>query len=209
MPQPLTLNCPPSMRSHVQSVLAGEYDTPYDNPAAVVLDVGANIGSFATWATRRWPGSFIHCYEPLPENFAALKANLALLSGRVALNNWAIGDPGRRKLFLGRNNCGEGSFFDLGEQRSEWVEVEAKAPASLPKAHVLKLDTEGAEIEILSGLPEITFDIVLLEYHSEANRRAADCLLHDYALVGGHVRCLDRGVLKYAHRRLIEWPPRQ
>jgi len=195
------------MRPHVQSVLAGEYDTPYDNPAPVILDVGANVGSFAIWASRRWPGSFIHCYEPLPENFAALEANLTPLSGRVALNNWAIGDPGHRKLFLGRNNCGEASFFDLGEQSSEWVNVETRAPATLPKADVLKLDTEGGEVEILSGLPEIAFDLVLLEYHSEENRRNTDRLLRDYVLVGGRIRCLHRGVLKYVHRRLLDSRP--
>jgi len=192
------------MRPHVQSVLSGEYDVPYNNPRPVILDLGANIGSFAFWACRRWPLSFIHCYEPLPENFATLKANLAPLSHRVVLNNWAIGDPSWHKLFLGHNNCGEASFFDLGEQRPEWVQVETRAPATLPKANILKLDTEGAEIEILSGLPEIAFDVVLLEYHSEENRRSVDRLLENYILIGGHARCAHRGVLKYAHRSVVD-----
>lgn len=196
------------MRPHVQSVLSGEYDIGYDKPQPTILDVGANIGSFAIWASRRWPRSFIHCYEPLPENFAALSANLTSLAGRVALNNWAIGDPGQRKLFLGRNNCGEASFFDLGEQRPEFVTVEAKAPATLPKADILKIDTEGAEVEILSALPALDFDLVLLEYHSEENRRSTDGLLRDYVLSGGHVRSPHRGVLKYLHKRLFNSPQR-
>jgi len=204
MSQNWSFQCPPSMRPHVQSVLAGEYDIAYDNPKPVILDVGANIGSFALWASRRWPGSFIHCYEPLPENFAALEGNVAPVKSRVVLNNHAIGEPGQRKLFLGRNNCGEASFFDLGEQSRDWVNVEARAPATLPKADILKLDTEGSEVEILSGLPDLTFDLVLLEYHSEENRRTVDRLLQDYILVGGRVRGAHRGVLKYVRRPLFE-----
>ena len=192
------------MRPHVQSVFAGEYDIPYDNPNPVVLDIGANIGSFAIWASRRWPGSFIHCYEPLPENFAALEANLGHLTGRVVLNQYAVGEPGQRKLFLGRNNCGEASLFDIGEQSSEWVSVETRAPATLPKGDILKLDTEGAEVEIVSGLENLSFDIVLLEYHSEENRRIVDRLLQGYILVGGHVRGAHRGVLKYVRRALFD-----
>jgi len=207
MSHSFALQCPESMRPHVQSVLSGEYDIGYNKPAPIILDLGANIGSFAVWASRRWPRSFIHCYEPLPENFAALTANLAPLKGQVALNNWAIGAPGQRKLFLGRNNCGEASFFDLGEQRPEFVVVEAKAPTTLPKADILKLDTEGAEVEILSALPELGFDLILLEYHSEENRRSTDALLRDYVLSGGHVRCPHRGVLKYLHKRLFDPPP--
>src|SRR5215510_10920451 len=32
------------------------------------------IGSFAAWALQRWPGCHVHCYEPLPDTFALLKA---------------------------------------------------------------------------------------------------------------------------------------
>lgn len=200
------LRCPPAMHAHVQSVLAGEYDTVYPKTDPVILDIGANVGSFAYWASQRWPDSFIHCYEPLPENFALLEANLTPLAGRVALNHCAVGVPGRRKLFLGKNNCGEASFFDIGEQTNEWVYVDTRAPALLPKADILKLDTEGAEVEILSGLPALDFDIALIEYHGEDNRRRIDSLLENHVLVGGQIRGLHRGVLKYAHRRLVRSP---
>jgi hypothetical protein len=41
------------MRRHVQKVLAGEYDIPYRHKAPVILDIGANVGSFAAWALKR------------------------------------------------------------------------------------------------------------------------------------------------------------
>jgi FkbM family methyltransferase len=200
----MTLNFPPSMGPHVQKVLRGEYDLPYQHPNPVILDIGANVGSFAVWAVNRWPGCFVHCYEPLPANFELLRSNLRSLVGTsVSLNNFAIGDPARSRLFLGKNNCGEASFFDLGEQSTESVEVVTRAPDFLPKAEILKIDAEGSEVDILTKMQPINVDVVLLEYHSEQNRRRADELLADYFLIAGEVRCLNRGVLKYVHRRLF------
>jgi FkbM family methyltransferase len=200
----MNLICPASMAGSVQKVLGGEYDVPYRNSHPVILDIGANIGGFAAWAIKRWPGSFVHCFEPLPANFELLRQNLGHLEGSlVSLSNFAIGDPARSRLFLGKENCGQASFFDRGEQLSESVEVVTKAPDVLPRADILKVDTEGSEVDILGEMPQINFDVVLLEYHSERNRRRIDELLPDYLLIGGEICCLHRGVLKYVHRRLI------
>jgi FkbM family methyltransferase len=193
------------MRSHVQKVLDGEYDIPYRHSAPVILDIGANVGSFAAWALKCWPGAYVHCYEPLPDNFALLKRNLRQFEGRsVSLHNFAVGDPSLTRLYLGRNNCGEASFYDIGEQTTDTVEVETRAPDVLPKAHIVKIDTEGSEVEILSRMTSLDFDAIMLEYHSEANRRTVDALLQDFVLVGGHARHLHRGTLKFMHKRLFE-----
>lgn len=171
----------------------------------MILDIGANVGSFTAWALERWPGAHVHCYEPLPENFVLLRKNLGSLEGSsVSLNDFAIGDPKRRTLFLGRNNCGEASFYDIGEQSTETIEVETRAPDVLPKAHVVKIDTEGSEVDILSRMPSLDFEVIMLEYHSEANRRRIEELLRDFFLVGGEIRSIHRGTLKYLHRRLVE-----
>src|SRR5204863_6169236 len=100
----MQINSPPSMASHAQKVLNGEYDIPYQHPNPVVLDIGADVGSFAAWASQRWPGCRIHCYEPLPSNFAVLQQNLSTLSERIELYNFAIGDPAHTRLRLGLNN---------------------------------------------------------------------------------------------------------
>ena len=207
----LNIECPPSMQSHVRKVLHGEYDVGYVASRPVILDIGANVGSFAAWALSRWPGCYVHCYEPLPENFVLLKRNLGHLEGKcVALNNFAIGDPSRTRLLLGRTNCGEASLYDVGEQTNVALEVVTKSPAILPPAHILKIDTEGSEIDILAGIPALDFDAVLLEYHSDVSRREADAILSDYLLCGGQAyylhdgrRYFHRGTMKYLHRRLF------
>lgn len=102
------------MQRHVQNVLDGEYDVPYRAP--IILDIGANIGSFALWAIERWPGCHVHCFEPLPDNFELLERNLRHVADRVTLNKIAIGDESLTRLFLGRNNCGEASLCDVGDR---------------------------------------------------------------------------------------------
>jgi FkbM family methyltransferase len=201
----MKLEYPATMGSHVQKVLGGEYNIPYRHSAPVILDIGANVGSFAAWALKRWPGCHVHCYESLPDNFALLTRNLGQFAGSsVSLNNFAVGDPSLTRLYLGRNNCGEASFYDIGEQSTVCVEVETRAPDVLPKAQIVKIDTEGSEVEILTRMTSLDFDAVMLEYHSEANRRKVEELLGDFFLIGGEIRGLHRGTLKFLHRRLVE-----
>jgi FkbM family methyltransferase len=112
----MKLEYPATLDSHVQKVLGGEYDIPYRHSAPVILDIGANVGSFAAWTLKRWPGCHVHCYEPLPDNFALLTRNLGQFAGSsVSLYNFAVGDTSLTRLYLGRNNCGEASFYDIGE----------------------------------------------------------------------------------------------
>jgi FkbM family methyltransferase len=72
-------------------VFDGEYDVPYDKPDMVILDIGANIGSFAVWAKYRWPSSTIHCYEPISVNYELLLQNVAEKE-KVICHNVAIGE---------------------------------------------------------------------------------------------------------------------
>lgn len=137
----MNIECPANMRRHVQKVLAGEYDIPYRHNAPVILDIGANVGSFAAWALKRWPGAHVHCYEPLPDNFALLNGSIRGKVGEFAQLRGRGSEPD--PALLGRNNCGEASFYDVGEQSTAYVEVETKAPDVLPKAHIAKIDTEG------------------------------------------------------------------
>ena len=54
MNTPLQLKCPPNMVPHIRKLFEGEYDVPYNKERPVILDIGANIGGFAAWATQRW-----------------------------------------------------------------------------------------------------------------------------------------------------------
>ena len=75
----------------------------------------------------------------------------------MSLNNFAIGDPSLKRLYLGRNNCGEASFYDVGEQSTRPSRSRRRAPSVLPKAQIVKIDTEGSEIDILGRMASLRF----------------------------------------------------
>ena len=110
------LSYPRGMEHHIICVLEGEYDSPYwDLEKPTVLDIGANVGSFSIWASQRWPGCSIFAFEPLSINFEMLKKNAPLFPN-AQLFNVAVGASGIKKLYLGKSNSGEASFFQMGEQ---------------------------------------------------------------------------------------------
>jgi FkbM family methyltransferase len=202
--------CPNNMTEHLQHVFSGEYDVPVDFFSPTILDLGANCGAFAVWATHRWPYARVHAYEPHPRIFAEfLKVNLGNYPN-VFLNPHGIGTPGTRILYDGTNNIGETSFYQMGNNMNlTGQHIEVRSPLSLPEADILKMDIEGCEIEVLRPLIEDgrSFTLILAEYHSEALRIEMDELLRkDYQLIKSSVVYIGgRGTVAYLNKKVIPW----
>lgn len=214
MKMPHDFRCPPNMIGHLQKVFDGEYDIPLltaeNSQPLKILDLGANCGAFALWAQKRWPGSFIFCYEPMPETFEFLKSNLEgrdkMYFEQVAIFGHT---PGEMEIYAGKNNIGEASLFKGRVQVDTPIRVKTLPAKQLPHADIIKLDVEGAELEILFNLiafEQRTFSAVLLEYHSEPIRRMLEALLSDYWLVRAEVAEPGRGTLCYVHCSTIRYP---
>lgn len=144
---------------------------------SVVIDVGAHIGAFTIFAAAR--GARVIALEPVSENFQLLEENIRLnqLEGAVkpvkaAL--WSVdGMKEIRKPSPDEVNTGAGGFF-YGDPKALVETVECisfqtlLAQEGIGKCTLLKMDCEGAEIEILSELPKEVFDkidVIVLEYH--------------------------------------------
>ena len=192
-------NFPTVMQGHIQKVFDGEYMVPWnkDEPC-LVLDVGANVGSFAVWAKLVWPKAEIDCYEPNPDMVKYLVQNLEGLSG-CTVHDSALGDLELDRLYLGRNNPGEGSQYQGSEQVGESIEIEVTEPDQLLSYDIVKLDCEGAEAYILPRLDLSQTKFVMFEYHSERNRRLCDQVMADsgFTLIGMSVTAFGYGVAKY------------
>lgn len=182
------------MISHVGKIFQGEYAVGA-MPNPYIIDVGANVGGFAVWAHEYFDKPKIDCYEPIKANYSLLRQNTA--GTDIAIRNFAIGkEDGERQMYYGLHNCGEASMFEGEEQAKEGELVKVMSAKNLPPCDIMKIDTEGAEIEILENL--VHFPVIfLIEFHSAYNRRRIDELLLDYTLIECTMRGYNYGVLKY------------
>jgi FkbM family methyltransferase len=167
------------MRSAVEYVLEGEYESGHDGESLDILDLGANIGSFALWANMRWPNSRICCYEPNPGTFAYLKRNTAHLPNVMAFN-FAVfpGTKAREPFFARYDGDGEAglaryardTFTETAMQPA--IEVDVVDPGKLTSADIIKIDIEGGEAAVLAALDLSNTALVLAEFQNRRNRLA-------------------------------------
>lgn len=125
------------------------------------VDVGANIGMHSLAAAAAVaPGGQIVAFEPHPNTHALLRRSLWMNGHgeRVQTHQAAVSDrAGRLPLFLG-STSGHHSLFPLeqGEQANgERVEVPVvtldEIIPSGTRVDLLKIDAEGAELQVLAG----------------------------------------------------------
>jgi FkbM family methyltransferase len=181
------------------------YDLTLAAPPRTILDIGAHIGAFTLRCAERYPEARIFAYEPVPANADAFAANCG--NGRVTLNRSAVRSfNGRDLLTLGDMDAVSG-FHNLGRWAGqEKIEVPVVDAANLPAAELVKIDTEGCEVEILRRLPVKETKAIVCEYH-----RAADAAVIKEICAGagfmvcGHLQnSADNGVLKFARPGVLK-----
>ncbi len=122
---------------------------------AVVLDVGAQIGSFSVKSALEKKASVV-AFEPFPVNFKRLTRNIELnsLAGVKAINMGLWNESGEMKLYIDELSTGGHSMV---AQKGEFVTVRTAVmdkvveELGLKSVDLIKIDTEGAEIKILEG----------------------------------------------------------
>ncbi|MCP4745131.1 MAG: FkbM family methyltransferase [Desulfobacteraceae bacterium] len=149
-----------------------------------ILDIGANIGAFAYQAHRKWPQAQMVCCEPMPFNVCCLRQNVSATNTTI-ISAAVREHSGVDEIFIG-NNFVTGGFVDFGRQTQRKILVECIAAKELPSCELLKIDTEGCEVEILKNLLLNKTHAIFIEHHSRADAETIKAMLStDFDLIGG------------------------
>jgi FkbM family methyltransferase len=164
-------------------VFEGEYNygRPSVEPVRTIVDVGANVGSFAVWASRVWwPGQIIRidCYEPNASAISLIVQN-TLVAGHQAWVHPVAVTSRRSALFKehddwgGSRTCGETSG----------VPVKVLHPRDLPPADCLKVDAEGVDPEVFYHYRHMqTVLVAMWEYHDARDREPIEWICRENGL---------------------------
>lgn len=124
-------------------------------PLRTIFDVGGNFGQSALRFSRAFPQARIFTFEPVPDSFRKLVANIAGRGGIEAFNH-GFGDvPGSFKIQIQPNAGGNtliGSKSPLGSVEIRLETLDAFASENgIELIDLLKIDVEGYELQVLRG----------------------------------------------------------
>ncbi len=146
-------------------------------PGAVVLDVGANVGSY-TLLFAMWAGATgrVFAFEPAPEARDGLRMHVALngLEGRVEIvAAAAAASVGTARVRIDGASGANALAAGLYHAAAGYIDVETTTIDAFCERHrtrpdVLKIDVEGAELDVLKGARRVLAQQDLqafLEFH--------------------------------------------
>jgi FkbM family methyltransferase len=147
-------------------------------PGATFYDIGANIGFVTLIAARLvGPTGRVVAFEPVPKNVAAIRENLALNGiDWVEVRETAMArHSGSASLIVSDVSAfSRLASVNVPTGARETIEVavnsvdEMLAAGSVPPPDVVKIDVEGAELEVIEGMRQTLSDhqpVILCEVH--------------------------------------------
>ena len=179
----------------------------------VVIEIGANVGTETIgFADIVGPSGCVHAFEPLPDNYAALRETIALNGDRtVVLHNAAVGAMcGKLRFAVPRKeSSGTGHLLGAWEQTGEVIEVSCVTLDSVAEqigpAKAIFIDAEGAECDILRGARQYLgrhHPVLVLEASPKLLKRAGATLqelYHDVIELEYEVHRISRWGLRAAN----------
>lgn len=158
------------------SPLVDEYRLAETHVVGRFVDVGAHVGSVAIAVLLDNPEATALCVEPIPENIAALTANLAAngLLDRARILAGAVGTDTIHYGFTGSEIAATNRYIGNlrgGHRDTTRIRVPEVRLSDLLPAAAMKLDCEGGEWALLADPRIVEVPVVFGEYHGGEGAR--------------------------------------
>lgn len=128
--------------------------------ASQILDVGANIGWYATRFAKRQKSCMVHAFEPLPTSYSYLQRNVVIngVEDRVQTYNYGLSDvAGKSEFFIAPTSGTNASLLNVADAPdaekivSQTVTLDHWCERQQVEPHFIKCDVEGAEGLVFRG----------------------------------------------------------
>jgi FkbM family methyltransferase len=154
---------------------------PLIPPGAVCYDIGGHRG-FLAGVMAMSGAAEVHCFEPNPANATQITKVIELNPDRkMTLHQCAVGatDTTAEFVIMPQSSMGKlnGSSFQSDQKTGTRINVDVRSLDSmhardgLKPPHVMKIDVEGAEVDVLLGASTIIQQYhpkMCIEFHSRA-----------------------------------------
>ena len=153
-----------------------------------ILDIGANVGFFSLYASKKYPGSKIYSFEPFPPTFLRLKEHLAINKIiNVETFPCAVSDKNEKVNFYSIDWAGANTLnankFDTGNCKITQVDCIAFAGifelTKVDSFDLAKIDCEGSEYPMLINASDesiIKIRNYIIEVHTDKTYNADDLI---------------------------------
>lgn len=182
------------------------YDVPGIDPSRLrhVLDLGANVGLFATYISSLNPQATIYCFEPAKSNYDDLQVNVNRNRVNARLFPSAVSNKEGKGFLSHQGSSVEFALVESAEDNTEevgCVSFESVFPlCGVERFDLLKLDIEGHEKTLLEGASDDLlrrFDKMIVEWHYSweelqtlAERLRGIGFTAEPFIIAGHMRFL-------------------
>jgi len=133
-------------------------------PGDIAIDCGANVGLYTKQLAQS--GATVYAFEPNLIAFEALQHEVGDMDNVHLYNAATTTEPGKHKLYLHRNDAKDPLLFSVSSSlisakknvnSNDYVEIDGVVLHEFIKdlgkpVKLLKMDVEGAEIELLNKL---------------------------------------------------------
>lgn len=169
----------------LDEVYVGRYYDKKDfeiKPEDIVFDIGAYIGDFTVYASKRARKGKVYAFEPIQSLYELANNNICLNNCKnVKLFNYGISNKDMEAFFDigGEMALASASMFNMSDEHknkqsgSELATIKSIANWLKTNKNIaptyLKIDCEGAEFDIIYNIPITYFlkiRVLIIEYHN-------------------------------------------